>query len=322
MKRRIGSLFFAPFYVYYHTYARIRLALFRYTHRHERLARVRYTPTDSYIYIDTHDAGITREILTLAVKEPKNTERMCEVLTTRRPKTILDIGANIGDFVLLEHHAHADGRLVAVEPVSRNVNVLTKNLEAHNILSRTTLVHAALSADDTDVVIHVPPQGNWSSLKKSEYTQDAETETVRGVRFETLFAQHAIDPSSICMRLDIEGYEHDLFCAHAHFLRTLTDTTISIEFHVQIMTPEESCALLSCFEDAGFQIESVTNDAPYWVSFFHKSPLYPLLSWAYRLRIGSDHIERHEGRVAYETLRKRIRDGAYIYAPHITFYKP
>lgn len=323
-QRTFGSILFAPFYIYYHIYERVSLLGLKLRTRNsdKHILPVPYKPTDTKIYIDTRDTGITREILTLSIKEPQNTKTIQSILVRNKVQTVIDIGANIGDFVLLEHQAQPDARLIAIEPVSRNYQVLRRNIEAHELIAHTTVIKAALYEQDEEVTIRVPSQGNWSSLRKSEYTKDADSEQVVGIRFETLFEKNNINRNSLLMRLDIEGYEHDLFTTHREFLNSLSDAWVSIELHLQLLSTEESCTLLESFENAGFKIAHITNDAPYWVSFFHTSFLYPLLIWAYKMRIGSSHIERIEGSVPFKTLKERIKKGAYVYAPHVTFYKP
>lgn len=286
------------------------------------LLRVPYQPTGKSLFIDTHDKGITEEILTLHVKEPVNTTTIQTILRERGITAIIDIGANIGDFVVLEHQAQPNAALYAIEPVERNMAVLRKNIKAHRLEENVTVIHGAVGTQNTEAHILVPEQGNWSSFKESEFTHDAPTESVTMYTLDSLFQTHNIPKEHVLMRMDIEGYELDLFRAHRAFLTQLSDAWVSIEFHTQLMTPDEACELLDIFETAGFSIAHITNDAPYWVSFFHRSFLYPLLVWAYRKRIGTAQIENVEQDVDFDVVKNRIRASEYVYAPHITFYKP
>lgn len=319
----VGSAVFAPFYIIYHSYRIYKTLLlsYRFKRTGDTIVQVPYSPTRNALYIDVQDKGITTEIATLGVKEPQNTKTIQRILSSAKLQTIVDLGANIGDFVLLENQASPTTPILAVEPVTRNMDVLKKNVNELVLQDLVTIEHAAVATDDALATIRIPEQGNWSSLRRSEYTRNAKEEQVSGIRFESLWKKHSLPNDGVFMRMDIEGYEHDLLSAHHDFLAQLTNSYISLEFHVQIMSRDESVDLLRVFESTGFKIKHITNDAPYWVSFFHTNMLYPLLIWGYKHRIGSRHIEATEDDVSFEELERRFLRGEYIYAPHITFYK-
>jgi len=72
-------------------------------------------------------------LLTINLKEPINTETIIQnILSSKEINTIIDLGANIGDFVLIENH-YSKAKIFAFEPVEKNFNILKANLYLNNL---------------------------------------------------------------------------------------------------------------------------------------------------------------------------------------------
>ena len=75
------------------------------------------------LLVDAQDRGISREFALYHVHEPIATEFMKGLL--REGMVGIDIGANIGYYVLLEKRlVGSEGKVVAVEPAPRNLELL------------------------------------------------------------------------------------------------------------------------------------------------------------------------------------------------------
>jgi len=83
------------------------------------------------MYLNPRDKGISRTLLLFGERELDHKIILEKVL--KKNMKIFDIGANIGFYVLMESKLIGDnGKIVAVEPVPENLELLKKNLELNN----------------------------------------------------------------------------------------------------------------------------------------------------------------------------------------------
>ena len=88
------------------------------------------------MYLLKDDPGLSRVLAKKGIWEKATTEM---VKNTIKPgMTVIDIGANLGYYALLESEASwPSGKVYAIEPVEQNYETLLKNIElnkAHNIM--------------------------------------------------------------------------------------------------------------------------------------------------------------------------------------------
>ena len=98
------------------------------------------------MYLDPRDKGISRTLLLFGERELDHKIILEKVL--RKDMKVFDIGANIGYYVLMESSILGiNGRIVAVEPVPKNMHLLKKNLELNknNITPITIKIAAFLN---------------------------------------------------------------------------------------------------------------------------------------------------------------------------------
>jgi FkbM family methyltransferase len=121
---------------------------------------------------------------------------------------ILDLGANIGLASLYFSNAWPEARILAVEPSSDNIELTRQNTCAHpNIVP----VHAAVSSSDGYASISNPGEEAWAYRTKRASASDGNT--VRAVSIDTLLALAPMCKPFIA-KIDIEGFEEDLFSAN------------------------------------------------------------------------------------------------------------
>ena len=79
------------------------------------------------MYLDNFDKGISRTLILYGERELEHKLMLERVL--KPGMSVLDIGANIGYYALIELSLIGkNGNLIAVEPSKQNINLLTKNL--------------------------------------------------------------------------------------------------------------------------------------------------------------------------------------------------
>ena len=86
---------------------------------------------DFEMFLDVQDKGISRTLLLFDKRELEH--RHILQLVLKPGMTVLDIGANIGYYVLIESGLIGDGKIIAVEPVPSNIELLRKNLELNRV---------------------------------------------------------------------------------------------------------------------------------------------------------------------------------------------
>ena len=92
------------------------------------------------MYLDPKDRGISRTLLLFGNRELDHKIILETVL--KKDMKIFDIGANIGYYVLMQSKLIGKkGKILAVEPVRKNMKLLKKNLELNkNNITRTIQV--------------------------------------------------------------------------------------------------------------------------------------------------------------------------------------
>ena len=89
------------------------------------------------MYLIRDDPGISKELSIFKSHEPVNTQILSKIL--KKGMTCLDIGGNIGYYVLLENQLIGNkGKIIAIEPLLQNFTYLKKNIllqKAKNIFT-------------------------------------------------------------------------------------------------------------------------------------------------------------------------------------------
>jgi len=137
--------------------------------------------------------------------------------------TVIDIGANIGDFTMQVARACPRGRILAVEPVSAHVQMIEAQI-ALNRVAHVQAVHAAVGASCQ--MTRVTAAGTTSRVSKNEDSG----EVVEMVTLERLMQDHSIDTLDL-LKLDCEGAEWDILPAAERVLPRIRQ--ICMEFHCE-----------------------------------------------------------------------------------------
>jgi FkbM family methyltransferase len=153
------------------------------------------------------------------------------------PRTIVDLGGNIGLTAVWFAHRYPDATLLAVEPVPANAALLRKNLAANGIAAK--VVEAAIGPSDC--------QTRFLTARESTVGRvDAAGEPVRQVSMATVL--EAVPGGKIdLLKVDIEGAEQALFESDDGWLERVG--AMIVEFHPELVDYE---ALVRHVESRGF----------------------------------------------------------------------
>ncbi|MFI5203096.1 MAG: FkbM family methyltransferase [Flavobacteriales bacterium] len=115
----------------------------------------------------------------------------------------LDIGANIGSFSLSLSRKINNGKIIAFEPVSYNVNILKRNIEL-NKFTNILVEHKGVSNTTGTARIYFGKKKSGASIVNTgmENSEDIELITV-----DAYLKQHNINRVDM-VKIDVEGAEH------------------------------------------------------------------------------------------------------------------
>lgn len=124
-------------------------------------------------------------------------------LPIRRPRLIIDAGANVGLSSVFFLWKYPTARVIAVEPDPANVTMAARNLQPFG--SRCELVRGAVWSSRTKLDLEFG-LGAWATRVVSGGS------TVEGYSLEDLRSAHCVDWIDL-LKLDIEGAEAEVFRA-------------------------------------------------------------------------------------------------------------
>ena len=155
----------------------------------------------SPMLLDVEDRGICRTLLLFGRREEEHRIILERVLQSGM--TVLDIGANIGYYALMEYRCVGpSGRIVAVEPSPQNAALLERNL-ALNGVRNVSVFHGAISDRPGTRQLALSAFSNLHSF----HGEESPTGEVIDVEIRTV--PQAMDGagSPDLIRMDVEGHE-------------------------------------------------------------------------------------------------------------------
>jgi FkbM family methyltransferase len=157
--------------------------------------------------------------------------------------TVFDIGANVGFFTLLASKLAGDsGRVVAFEPLPRNLEFLNRHIHLNDVAN----VHVeplAIAAASGEAHFRVAQHASMGGLRDG-----GDLRVVTASLDDLIASGHVTRPDFI--KMDIEGAESDALRGAARLLASGA-LTIALSTHGW-QQHETCCAML---RDAGFELE-------------------------------------------------------------------
>ena len=123
--------------------------------------------------------------------------------------TVLDLGANIGYYAIMEaKKVGSSGKIYAIEPDPRNIEILIKNLKLNKINDIFEFEHAAISNKNKKAEFNLSTKTNLSSFDIEKKQNNSKSIIVQTYDLGTyLKDKKRID----LIRMDIEGHEIEVF---------------------------------------------------------------------------------------------------------------
>ena len=130
---------------------------------------------------------------------------------SKRIRTILDCGANIGVETLRFRLHHPQAEIMAVEADPDNFALLASN---YRNCARISVLHGAVWSKDTQLYVHRSPDGNPES---SAVEETGSGPSVTAYSIDSLRMLRGWSQIDI-LKMDIEGAEHELFSGNIDWL--------------------------------------------------------------------------------------------------------
>ncbi len=192
---------------------------------------------DRKIVINLSIPGLSHTIFTERYREIDHTNIFAGLLNSK--KMILDLGANIGYYLLLEKkYASKDAKIVCIEPDPRNTVLLEETIALNQLTADVTLIKGVVNGTDGQAFIEFADITNLNRL--ADVSQSAQSSVV-GVPSYSLDSLTAAYGPFDCLRMDIEGAEAlVLSCGAEKCLRDMPrDSIVFMEIHPGRYIPDE-----------------------------------------------------------------------------------
>ena len=122
---------------------------------------------------------------------------------------VLDLGANIGYYAIMEAKIVGSmGKIYAIEPDPRNIEILKKNIKLNNIDEIFDLEEGAISNKDEKIEFILSPKTNLSSFELDKSKKNLNSILVQTHNIGSFLKnKKRVD----LIRMDIEGHEIEVF---------------------------------------------------------------------------------------------------------------
>jgi FkbM family methyltransferase len=198
--------------------------------------------------------GTSAELLMFKTHEPISTKLVSKLI--KKGMTCLDIGANIGYYVLLESKLIGEkGNIIAIEPSPENFEYLQKNIKLQNTTKIQALNIAAgnregkirflvyENASNSGMVIPDGAEQKWPG-KIIEVPVKTIDSLLKEVNVKTIDF----------LRMDVEGYEFHIFEGMQETLKQ-SKPIIQIEVHKSIMGDETTKKWFKMLQNLGYEVK-------------------------------------------------------------------
>lgn len=177
-------------------YAKLKITLTKLLLTKNNKVKVKVLNHDMYVRSD--DKGLSESIIFRGIREPIATKTFIEDIEDGM--TFLEIGANLGYYLLIELLYLKNSKVIAFEPNRENTVCLKENIKLHKVKGRVKLYDYAVGDKNSNLKFYISEESNAGSLvPKKDYTK---TVNVKTVKLDD-FLKQKID----YVRMDTEGYE-------------------------------------------------------------------------------------------------------------------
>jgi FkbM family methyltransferase len=250
------------------------------------------------ISINPGMGGIHQDLFFDKIREPYATRLLREYL--KKGDVILEVGANIGYYVLVESKSIGKkGLIYAIEPGKENFEFLKRNIQINNV--RNTLPFNIALGDKNELKeLYVYSEGNFNTfLNKKRNLKLIRKDKIKIIRGDD-FLKGKRKPTVI--RMDVEGYEYEIIKGLQKTISSSKNMLIFMELHFGVLSKNKVNFILNFLKKNGFKILDVFPYDPKGI--LHHKILSRLLEKVRESIVNKEKLRNYE-------YLKQIRSGSY-----------
>ena len=182
----------------------------------------------SRMLLNLRDQGIHKDLFLYGKREPECTRLVQQEL--RKGMKIVDIGANIGYYVLMEAKIVGDsGKIYAIEPEPANFEVLKKNVAMNSYTGRVEPLMASVGDKNEASYLLVSSQANLHKIATPEQVRQ---NTGKLIKVDMVSLDRFLEGKEAgFVRMDVEGYEYFIIRGMERIFREGRPLKMLIEVH-------------------------------------------------------------------------------------------
>lgn len=173
-------------------------------------------------------------------------------INLKNPKTIIDIGANIGAFSILQSKKYPGAKIFSFEPSKKTFTLIKYNTKINNC-SNINLYNFGIWKKRIKTFFYSNKASGLSSLFKKAGREGAHRETVKMDTLAKVFLKNKIKSCDL-VKMDCEGAEYEIILNLPPWLLAKVKN-FAIEYH-DSLTEHTHIELVEFLTKTGFKIKS------------------------------------------------------------------
>jgi FkbM family methyltransferase len=215
--------------------------------------------------INMKDKGLSMQLIRNDWREYNSTKYFINEFL-QEDEVVIELGANIGYFALIEAAKSPRNKIYAVEPVLDNFKILSANVALNNY-NNITCLNTGISDKSGSLTIAKSDHLNWCTFDEERKLEMKESESYSEEEIEVFsledFINNKVDEDNITLiRMDIEGYEYTVLMNSEEILRKYRPR-LFIEFHSNLLGKDKSIKFLRMLSSVGYEIKKVIYNLEY-----------------------------------------------------------
>ncbi len=188
--------------------------------------------------------------------------RLTATLRSRGIGTILDVGANVGQYASLARGAGHAGSIISCEPLAGAFAELSSRASSD---PSWTVLNVAVGAESGTTTINVAANSYSSSIRPmtdahvsaapgSEYVAQ---EQVPVTTVTDLVSAHGVDPATSLLKIDTQGFEDEVLAGAGDLVGRFAAIQLELSFVELYEGQRLHDELVAAMSDAGYRIQQL-----------------------------------------------------------------
>lgn len=186
-----------------------------------------------------------------------------QMLRTLSYATLVDIGANRGQFSLVSSVVNHQALIYAFEPLSEPANIFRKIFAGN---AKVKLVQCAVGPEDSQAIIHVSKQDDSSSIlpiTERQYelfpgTQEKEVRKTEIYPLHRVLSKEEIIPPAL-LKIDVQGYEQQVLQGSESLLSCFHYIYVECSFYELYQGQALAYQVIDYLQDRGYILSGIYN---------------------------------------------------------------